>query len=187
MWTHREKSDNFVQHDLLIVNLIHCSMACARISAERSIKSKQKDCWSESSRTIHIVAKFVFWWPSFACSVYLATVVPWWNEGQGNSKNTFAEMKNIVSFISKTQHTTAINQQRSNESNNFMFRLWLHPFPRVSKAGVPLNPPKKACLMLYWPHTKATDGNAKQQQKKNNNNTHTFLTVGSALKGSLAP
>lgn len=65
-----------------------------------------------------------------------------------------------------------------------MFRLLLHPFPwvHVSIAGVPLNPPKSLFNAIL------THGTAKQQQqKKNNNNTHTFLTVGSALKGSLAP
>ena len=151
MWTHREKSDNFVQHDLLIVNLIHCSIACARISAERSTKSKQEDCWSESSRTIHIVAKFVFDGPDLH-AIY--TWLQWYldEKGQGNGKNTFAEMKNIASFISKTRHTTAINQQCSNESNNFMFRLLLHLFPWVSKAGVPLNPSKSLFNAMLTPH-----------------------------------
>ena len=153
MWTHREKSDNFIQHDFLIVNLIHCSMACARISTERSIKSKQKDCWSESSRTIHMVAKFICPLMALICMQcilgFSGTLMKW---GAREHQNTFAEMKNIVCFVSKIQHTTAINQQCSNESNNFMFRLLLHLFPWVSKAGVPLNPSKSLFNAMLTPH-----------------------------------
>ena len=187
MWTHREKSDNFIQHDFLIVNLIHCSMACARISAERSIKSKQKDCWSESSRTIHIVAKFVFWWPSFACSVYLATVVPWWNEGQGNTKTHLLRWR--ILFVLFQKPSTQLPLTNSAQMNPIILSSdsYCISFHGYLKLECP-STPQKACLMLCWPHTKATDETAKQQQKKNyNNNTHTFLTAGSALKGSLAP
>lgn len=152
MWTHREKSDNFIQHDFLIVNLIHCSMACARISAERSIKSKQKDCWSESSRTIHIVAKFVFWWPSFACSVYLATVVPWWNEGQGNTQTHLLRWR--ILFVLFQKPSTQLPLTNSAQMNPIILCSDSDciPFHGYLKLECPSPPQKSLFNAILTPH-----------------------------------
>ena len=167
MWTHREKSDNFVQHDLLIVNLIHCSMACARISAEWSTKSKQEDCWSESSRTIHIVAKFVFNGPDLH-AIY--TWLQWYldeTKGKGTAKTHFLRWRILLVLFQKL--STQLPLTNSAQMNPIILCsdsdcIPFHGYLKLECPSPP--PPKKACLMLYWPHTKATDGTAKQQQKK---------------------
>ena len=182
-------------------------MAWARISAERSIKSKKEDCWSESSRT---TAVYISYRNLSLDGPHLHAIYTWlqWYfdemRGKGTAKHVCYNKVPLyqgsfpyillllrwrILFVSfQTQHITAINKQYSNESNNFMFRLWLHPFPWVSKAGVPLTPQKSLFNGILTPH-QSHWWNCKtmNNKKKNNNNTHTFLTVGSALKGSLAP